>query len=609
MKQKNSASAAQASLTGTGFALLSLAVSAWLAQAMVLGCLGPWRAQVHLVHSLSSAVPAWVAWDLDGARTAPYVAGAWVSLLLLMLWSALVWRAGVVAEKLERSILLLGALLLTLAAVGTGSAGLVIAMMIGASAAWGLIRHSMPQPPATSRPVALSAWFRRHGLKPLFIAGGLGGAALAGIRVMWDTSWANQPPAHFTSLMPVAISGACGLMVAGLAVRLCRTTGVAGAVATAVIAGSVYVDSGCADWREVWRNRIGEIQQACASHSSSELRAALTDYRITAYEAAVLRLPRAEASTRWERTDALIRAAREPGYTDDSLAKWLLLDRALFSSAHDTGNFSNQATGASSDEMSGWLSLHDSKTTEAISAFKRSLANMPGNAMAWYGLARAQVLQPGRETSAARALSIACLLEPRFLFSPALERAPMAAIRGAALKQYLSKLTSAETGISSLGTDRLARYAAWRTAWDRAKGRVADFLDDQQSPATPTGAAACVRSRLRETLSNPDEAKIAAIFGSGVALLTDRHFNVGQAQRLFLRCQKGDDVWADPKGEHILRSRPLMRGWTSPYTEGGVGATLGEFEENIVIRLTCYGWEDATVHVGEAWLRSQLEGM
>ena len=604
---------------GTAFAALLLPCTAWIAKDVFLSILGEMVSHRHLVESLSTPVPIWESWSVQGARQAQFLIDPVLGLGLGMVWAGVMWRAGLVRAKLERSLWLFIGLAIAAAVIGAGDSGLLAAPVAGVFVAWGLAKLSGVQ--ADSHSGAFP-------LKPLWVALTLGGLAWCGIVWAWDeASLANPIPSVLMGVFQLALSGTIGLFAAywitGLGVQshaLSTWAGWRGITAAAVMAGSLYVGTGFPDLKTVWSARFDSVSKLLESPARKSFRRELSAYRLTPHEAAAVRMARAELSTKWEDAVVLKEKARGFGADGAAVSLWLSADVAVFSpakagereaariSALRDLNAAPEKGVAWVGEMAGWFYLDGGQPEAAVAAFHQSLRAEPANAMAWYGLAKAELGRQSGEPHAVEALAQACLLEPRMMFSPALLRPPFSSIREVALRHCEdSVLTLEKAGMISAGdVARHRRYVSWRAAWDRAQGRVANFLNDTGSPAPVVGSVACVRNRLNETLAKPNDDKIAAIFGSGVALLTDRHFNIGQAHRLFARCQKGGEVWSEPKGEHILISRPLMAGWPSTFTEGGVGSTLGEFEENLVIRLTCYGWEDAPVKIDESWLRRQL---
>lgn len=134
----------------------------------------------------------------------------------------------------------------------------------------------------------------------------------------------------------------------------------------------------------------------------------------------------------------------------------------------------------------------------------------------------------------------------------------------------------------------LTRYDRWLEAYEAAPGNMSRFLEMTADVETD-GTVRLIRTRLAEVLAKPNPTRVGAVLSAAVTLTTDRHVNLGQCNALYA-LMKGDHPPAWAREVLNLRTRPILSDWPRRFTEGGAGATLHDFEENLPIRMTTYGW-------------------
>lgn len=591
-------------LTEVILAGLTLLIAAWAAQAAWMSVGGTWASHDRLIYSLSTTVPDWAQWDLAGARTGAFAANPLMAWPACAAWAACVWLAGRSRDKWARTLWLLSTLLGTVAAIGAGDAGAVFAMGAAVLGAWGVVAWATKSRPS---------------LKPVWTAGAASLFALTGIALLWRTSFPDAGAPVLSWIFAYAVMIAAGLVAAGAVAFAARARPtLAGALGAAVFAGVLYVGPGTTGIPGAWAARRAEIVRLTESSGWRALRGDFAETRLSEAEASVQRLPRPEADTLWTRRRESANRASSFGDEGKTASGWLTADEALYAGctgAQRNGlraaaltRLTTAPAGPVAEEMTGWLRLDAGDFAGAATQFRNALAASPAAPMRWLGMGLAEI-GAGRDEQAAKALATWCLLDPRAVFSPAWQRAPLDKLRPAAMRDWTESVSGLIAGdaVSANDAARLLRFTGWLSAWERAGGNPEKFLDDAQAPAPVAGAVRLVRERMRETLREPSDAKIGAILSAGTALLADRHVNLGQCHDIFdaMRAGKTGTVAAPAT---ILISRPVMPGWADAcrITEGGAGATLHDFEENLVVRLLTYGHESAHIQIPDKFLREAL---
>lgn len=594
---------------GAGFAF----AMAMAARHAVMEGLGKWLGVERRLEGLSSRVGEWSDWVIPPAVA--NTEGAALPWALACAWGAAVTRAATLGRGTPRTLWLLAALAGLVACMGTGDAEIALAMACS---------------------VLLTCPLHARGWKPALTAATLGLMASGGIALTWGTPSPHGNRLDSTAwwvwsagVLAVAIAGVVTLRRQGLRISLEEGNTSKGrrlAWISAGIAGLLYVGAAEETPLDAWRSRSEEALRAAEWGAPRRLRHELAAYRLDEAESAARRRPRPEPDTRWGDYEKLATKAPLP------VAAWLHTDAAIY---HPNPALRTQAEGRAreawervaeknpesptADAAVGWLSLHAAQgphaeeyLAEAANRFRKSLRLAPESAQSWWGLglAEASMGAPSLPRSE-RALAIACLLEPKFLFSPEWERPPLTPLRDSVVKRLTEWLNLAERTALRLPSRELAvlkRHLAWQSAWKEAKGSLLAFL---QSPSTPPAAdesVSQVRARLLETLRETTDDRIHAIFGAGVALLTDRHVNNGQSQQLFSQTDPAHKYHDRFRASRRLVFRPQLPGWRmiSSHTEGGAGSIPYDFEENLLLRLTCYGREHARIHPDKAWLLEQI---
>lgn len=523
----------------------------------------------RLIYALSTTVPAWADWNVAGARETSEALPVCVSVALCAVWTCTQVAAAHTRDKRIRPILLIAAFLGLVGCIGAGDLPTAVTAGVAVVATGLLVKRFSGQPDRALK----------------IILTGLGATVLActGILVVWKATFPAETVDVSSRILRAAI--ATGILAYGAsALRRRRTPpGTVAAGIAAAVALALYPGNPSAGFAQSWSDRSVEIRRQACRLTHRELIAELDAYRPSAKEAAIVRLPRAEAGTAWNKTDDLL---RKSAISAPAVARWLAADASSYGpkSVADRQKMRAALLGepASGDsfenDMRGWLLLAGSDATGARKAFDAAPRE---SAMSRLG-AGLSALAAGDEDAAVGALTRFCELDPRALFSPAWDREPMVRVKTRVIQSWIQSVRGGESAPGK-------RFAVWLACWERADGNMRRFLEDPRNDAPVSPAIAQVRARLLETLRSPDDARIGAIFSSGVAMLTDRHVNLGQCHALFAACAGGEKAKQIP--ERTLITRPTMAGWSPLPTEGGAGASLHDFEENLLVRLVTYGNE------------------
>lgn len=601
------------------FAITALVIAGYTAENATLEVTGKWSAWSKLVYSLSVTVPAWGEWSFAGIRAPANTANEAIAWLLCSGWTTVVWLAGNSRRKIERPLWLLTALLGAVACIGAGDLNAVVVMPLSVTVTAIMLNASNAGSPSGNESGDKIRLLSKSGLKPIGTALMLGVLTLAGVMAVWRTGFADAGDPVSVRIPSYALATVVAAAVAY--VIACRTRNrrtLGGALMAATFAAAWYTGPGPMGFRSAWEARRHEVVRLTESKDWRELRQELEETRLSEAEASVQRMPRPETATQWARRQTLGTTAGGLGDEGGALAGWLATDEALFAGTTGAEQERSRATaktrreampaGPIAAETAGWPALDAGDYARAAADFRRALEAQPAAPMRWLGLALAEA-GAGHEDAATQALAHWCLIDPRAVFSPAWNRAPLDRLRPESMRRWkvsIEKL-SADDALSANDAARLHRFEGWLSAWERAGGDVAKFLDDTSAPVPPAGAVRLVRERTRDTLREPTDAKIGAIISAGTALLANRHVNLGQCHEIFNAMRDGKTGTNGAKAT-IMISRPLMPDWpeTCRITEGGAGATLHDFEENLVVRLLTYGHESAHIQIPDKFLREAL---
>lgn len=574
-----------------------------------LSVVGNWLSHERLVYALATPEPAWGSWDLYGARTQTFTASSLRSWLLCSACAIAVWMAGCRCGKILRSLWLLAALLGVTGFVGSGDSEAIMVVILAVVMTWMMVRFGA---------IYRSETITLPSLKPVWIGVTLGLCALPAIRTIWRTSFADSPPTPINDAFLYIILTIIGASAAYFLLKAMRRTPVeGGGLVVGYFALLWYVGQSGSDIASVWEARHESLVRLTESQTWRELRAGLTATRLSESEASVQRLARPEVNSQWTQRLAFAEKARLLGAEGVRVSMWLAADWVLYASPPNQAqaraevlySLQKLPSDAAVDEIKAWLNLESPKPKEAAALFRRVIEATPNAPMPWLGLGLAET-GAGRDDAATRALARWCTLDPRAVFSPVWNRAPLKRIRSETMRKWRASIESLDAAgvLTPADTARLHRFSGWLTAWEKAGGDVAKFLDDPVSPVPPTGAVRCVRERIRETLRDPSDAKIGASISAGTALLSERHVNLGQCHEIFKAMQTAQTGTASAKAS-IMISRVIMPEWkhVCRITEGGVGVTLHDFEENLVMRLLTYGLESAYISIPDKFLLDASE--
>lgn len=552
----------------------------------------------RLVDGVSSTVPEWVgSWVYGGARPEFFQAEGLVVACVVAVACGSFWAAGLSESKGPRALWMLNA---AVACVGLAGAGDAAAVMLGAVAhimGWGGARALGPALPS-------EGWQFGPTKAGLF---GLVCLGLVGISLplLWVDACVGFP----SGVSVPAIAMATGVVLAVLSLWLRREhPRTAVSVMTAGLAGLGVLtvrSSTEGPAVDVWGWRADVLAE-------SHLRRSLVDYRPDEREASVARHSRPEAATIEGLAPVLQSHAGMFGAQGRFLSDWLEADAAIYVSAPGKARESAlnraystllknecQPEAGVLSEMFAWVACSAGDWARATGHFEAAIRAQPRAAMAWYGYGLA-LRSAGRLGDAESAWCRWCLLEPRAVFSPVWTRPPMKDSQAPVMRAWREAMARIRPKLPKAEVARFDRFARWQTAWVASRGVAEQFL----AASAPEGAGDYdptvmqVRLRYRELLANPTEARIGAFYSAAVALLTDRHLNLGQCRRLHVVMKGEPDPVAGVPVSSLI-SRPRMPGWldVSSFTEGGAGASLGDFEENLPVRLLTYGWNAGHVPV------------
>lgn len=564
------------------FPLLAVVLAAGSAYALVMDPLSEWLSHERLVDGLSSTVPEWRGtWDYSGARTGAYAASD-LSLVCLAAFSALtLWLAGMSRSPVPRTLWLFATLCTSIGIVGAGEPGVLYAILLSvASTACVVWAFRIPE--------ERRFYFNWKGGVPkvLLLSLVAGGGVYFAMSFVWGralivTGVASPSMGWIISLMVIVL--------AGLVLVMNRKWRIHPAIPAAVLAAVLVPKSGSGG-PGTWPYSPGVFY----------LQEALKDYRATESESAVMRFSRPEKTTVWEAGPALQR--RASGSDEARLLRlWLLADEAIYREFSDAktkaeslraaeselDKFDGRANPVAYGEIAGWLAYSTGRFDVSRQAFRKVLVLNKNDPMAWYGMALAEI-GAGRTKAAESALTAWCLLDPRALFSPAWARTPLSGLRAGVLVRWRQIATRQDAGMNAESRNILKRYGRWLDAYEATPGNMGRFLQMTADVETD-GTVRVIRTRLAEVLAKPEPIRIAAVLSAAVALTTDRHVDLGQCRALY-ELMAGGSPPESVRGILNLRTRPRLSGWPARFTEGGAGATLHDFEENLPIRMTTYGW-------------------
>lgn len=611
-------SAADIKRTKTRFPEIILAITAMcaftaFAHCTWMGAGGDWISQNKLLHAFSSRVPEWVSWDLGGARTMVFTANPLFSWLLCAVYSASVWLAGCRSDRLLRPLWLLTALLGALAFIGAGDISVAVISTASLTLVWVLMRYSA-EPESDNRMIR-----QTPGLKSIGTAATLGMLAFIGIELIWQTSFANGANVFNLPLLGCFGSTLASIVIVLFITRIVRHRPVlSGTLMSAVLSAIWYMGPGTLEFTSAWNARGVEVARITESGRWKELRRELNKTRLSEREASVQRLPRPEVNSLWKLREGLGETAQSLGNEGRIATAWLAADEALYSGKtgverekQRTAALEQAVTmpaGSFAEEIKGWLYLDATGNASARIAFLNAIRLRPEAPMTWLGLALAESAL-GNDEAASGAFANWCLLDPRGIFSPAWSRRPMSRHREESLRRWSVFVTTPAfmKRLSKKDSERLLKFEGWLVGWRNAGGNVEKFLEDKNTPIPSSSAVRLIRERIREVLKTPVEMKAGAVLSAGATLLAERHLNVGQCKEIFETLRGGSRDSRLPAAA-IRISRPLMSEWADScrITEGGVGATLHDFEEDLVLKILTYGQEAAPIELPAEWLQSQL---